>query len=450
MIKYKKALLHRLNRGVKQITALSLAGMLAFAPGLRVEAVGAGSSIARGIDVSKHNLGIDWSQVPSSGVSFVFVKAGSTNSGVDPYFDVNMRGANSAGLRTGVYLYSYATNVEEAKNEANQLIQWIGNYTVSYPVVYDVEAPCHKNMSQAQLQEMINAFCSIVEANGYYPVVYSSRNMFRDKIGNIGYDKWVAQYADALEYDGGAAFWQHTSHGSVAGIPTRVDMNYQFKDYSSIIVADGFAARGDQTVFYAGYRMQRNGWVNWQDNKYHLDESGFVQKGCWFEDETGRYFLATEDGHALCDAVTIEGQDYYFDANGVMQRGLVTRSDGNVCYYDPATGAMQRNVAMTVEGQDYYFDANGVMQRGLVTRPDGNVCYYDPATGAMQRNVTVTVDGTNYTVDGNGIATVEVIEPPVETPAQQEQAQAPAPCGDAECKGASDAGHAGRADPRYL
>lgn len=374
MIKQKEALLHRLNKGMKQIAALSLAGMLAFMPGLRVEAVGAGSSIARGIDVSKHNLGIDWSQVPSSGVSFVFVKAGSTNSGVDPYFDVNMRGANAAGLRTGVYLYSYASNVEQAKNEANQLLQWIGNYTVSYPVVYDVEAPCHKNMSQAQLQEMINAFCSIIEANGYYPVVYSSRNMFRDKIGNIGYDKWVAQYADALEYDG-AAFWQNTSHGSVAGIPTRVDMNYQFKDYSSLIVADGFAARGDQTVFYANYRMQRNCWANWEDKKYHLDENGFVQKGCWFEDETGRYFLATKDGHALREDVTIEGQDYYFDENAVMQRGLVTR-------------------------------------------PDGNVYYYDPATGALQRNVTVNVDGTDYAVDGNGVATVVVPEPVEEAPVE--------------------------------
>ena len=119
MIKQKKALLHKMNRGIRQITALCLAGALAFVPALRVEAVGAGSSIARGIDVSKHNLGIDWSQVPSSGVSFVFVKAGSTNSGMDPYFDVNMRGANAAGLRTGVYLYSYANNVEVAKNEAN-------------------------------------------------------------------------------------------------------------------------------------------------------------------------------------------------------------------------------------------------------------------------------------------------------------------------------------------
>ena len=368
MIKIKEALLHKLQKGGKRILTVCLAGALALGPGMQAEAIGAGSSIARGIDVSKHNLGIDWSQVPSSGVSFVFVKAGSTNSGIDPYFDANMRGANAAGLRTGVYLYSYATNVEEAKNEANQLLQWIGNYTVNYPVVYDVEAPCHKNMSQGQLQELINAFWSIIEANGYYPVVYSSRNMFRDKIGNIGYDKWVAQYADALEYDG-ASFWQNTSHGSVAGIPTRVDMNYQFKDYTSLIVADGFAPRGEQMVFYAGYRMQRNCWANWEDKKYHLDENGFVQKGCWFEDETGRYFLATKDGHALREDVTIEGQDYYFDENAVMQRGLVTRPDGNVYYYDPATGALQRNVTVEVDGVSYAVNQNGIAAAAVPEEP---------------------------------------------------------------------------------
>ncbi len=383
MIKQKeqKRILHIIKKSGRTLFTFVLAGALALAPAMQVQAIGAGSAIARGIDVSKHNQGIDWSQVPSSGVSFVFVKAGSTNSGIDPYFDANMNGANAAGLRTGVYLYSYASTVEQAQNEANQLLAWIGNYTVSYPVVYDVEAPCHKSMSQEQLQALINAFCSIIEANGYYPVVYSSRNMFRDKIGNIGYDKWVAQYADALDYSGNAAFWQNTSHGKVAGIPTRVDMNYQFKDYSKIIVADGFATRGEQTVFYAGYRMQRNCWVGWEDRKYHLDENGFVQKGCWFEDETGRYFLATKDGHALREDVTIQGEDYYFDENAVMMRGLVTR-------------------------------------------PDGNVYYYDPATGALQRNVTVTVDGVNYEVNKKGIATAIVPEAPAEpTP---EAAPAPA------------------------
>ncbi|RAZ37266.1 hypothetical protein DK853_48555, partial [Klebsiella oxytoca] len=72
------------------------------------------------------------------------------------------------------------------------------------------------------------------------------------------------------------------------------------------------------------------------------------------------YYLATQDGHALRDAVTIDGQDYYFDENAVMQRGLITRSDGNLYYYDPATGALQRNVTVTVDGVNYTVDGNGV------------------------------------------------------------------------------------------
>ncbi len=342
----------------RHMITLLLAGVMVLMPVSQAQAIGAGSSIARGIDVSKHNLAIDWSQVPGSGVSFVFIKAGSTNSGVDPYFDVNMQGANAAGLKTGVYLYSYAANAEQAQNEANLLLQWISNYTVSYPVVYDVEDACHKNMSQAQLQEIINVFCSTVEAQGYYPVVYSSKNMFQNKIGDIKYDKWVAQYADALEYNG-ASFWQNTSHGSVPGIPTRVDMNYQFKDYSSVIIPNGFVARGDQTVFYANYRMQRACWANWEDKKYHLDENGFVQKGCWFEDESGKYFLATKDGHALREDVTIEGVEYYFDENAVMQKGLVLRPDGNTYYYDES-GALQKNVSVTLDGVAYTVNEKGV------------------------------------------------------------------------------------------
>jgi GH25 family lysozyme M1 (1,4-beta-N-acetylmuramidase) len=342
----------------KIVAALMFAVTLAVLPTTHVEAANAGNAIAKGIDVSKHNLAIDWSQVPSSGVTFAFIKAGSTNSGIDPYFDANMRGANAAGIKTGVYMYSYATNAEQAQNEANLLLQWMSNYTVNYPVVYDVEDSSQKSLSQAQLQEIINTFCSAIAAQGYYPVVYSNKNMFLNKIGNISYDKWVAQYADALEYDG-ASFWQNTSHGSVAGISTRVDMNYQFKDYSSIIIADGFAARGEQTVFYSNYRMQRSTWVSWEDKKYHLDENGYVQKGCWFEDETGRYFLATKDGHALREDVTIQGVEYYFDENAVMQTGLVARPDGNTYYYDE-TGALQKNVTVTVDGVNYEVNAKGV------------------------------------------------------------------------------------------
>ncbi len=374
----------------RRAAILCLTCVMAMVPAQHVQAVGAGNSIARGIDVSKHNLAIDWGQVPSSGVTFAFIKAGSTNSGVDPYFDVNMRGANAAGLRTGVYLYSYATNAEQALNEANLLLEWMSNYTVNYPVVYDVEDKCHKNLSQAQLQEIINTFCQTIAGAGYYPVVYSNKNMFVNQIGNIGYDKWVAQYADTLQYEG-AAFWQNTSHGSVPGIPTRVDMNYQFKDYSSIIIANGLAARGDQTVFYANYRTVRSCWADWEGNKYHIDENGFVQKGCWFEDETGRYFLATKDGHALRGDVPIEGVDYYFDENAVMRTGMVTKPDGNTYYHDE-TGALQRNITVTVDGVNYNVDQNGIAMPVVADAGDSAEAYtYTDMSATMYATTSVNV-----------------------------------------------------------
>ncbi len=100
-------------------------------------------------------------------------------------------------------------------------------------------------------------------------------------------------------------------------------------------------------------------------------------KTALFEDETGRYFLATKDGHALREDVTIEGVEYYFDENAVMQTGLVLRPDGNTYYYD--------------------------------------------ASGALQKNVTVEIDGVTYEVNKNGIATA-VPPQPTETPAEPAEA----------------------------
>ncbi|MDD6810636.1 MAG: GH25 family lysozyme [Lachnospiraceae bacterium] len=416
-----------MNKWGKKVIAFVLAGMMAFAPVNYVQAAGAGNAIAKGIDVSKHNGAIDWSSVPSSGISFAFIKAGSTKSGVDPYFDANMRGAQNAGLKVGVYLYSYATTVEQAQNEANLLLGWLSNYTVTFPVVYDVEDSCHKGMSQEQLQALINTFCSTVSAAGYYPMVYSSKNWFNQRIGNVGYDKWVAQYADNLEYNG-ASFWQCTSHGSVAGVGTRVDINYQFKDFSSLIISDGFVDRNGQTLFFAGYKMQR-GWVAYNDTRYYLDANGFLQRNCWFADESGTYYL-TADGSVARGQVSLDGQNYYFDGNGVRNVGWVTIEDKKY-YYAPDTGVMVHGwfedetgkyflatkdghmlvSDVTIEGKDYYFAENGVMQVGLVTKPDGKQYFYDE-TGALVRNSEVTVDGVLYQTNKNGVAAAVPVEAP--------------------------------------
>ncbi|MDE6185160.1 MAG: cell wall-binding protein, partial [Lachnospiraceae bacterium] len=180
---------------IRRICAVMLvAASLSMIPADKVMAVTSSGSIARGIDVSMHNGTVNWGQVANSGISFTFIKVGSTKSGVDPQFAANITGAQAAGLKTGIYLYSYATTPEQAANEANLVLQWIEPYTVNYPIVFDIEDKCHKNLTEQQLIDIINAFCTTIDAAGYYPMVYSNKNMFVQKLSITGWDKWVAQY----------------------------------------------------------------------------------------------------------------------------------------------------------------------------------------------------------------------------------------------------------------
>jgi len=160
----------KFNRIIGRITRSVIAGALA----LTVFLTSSMSTQAAvlGIDVSKFQGGINWGAVPSSGVSYVFIKAGSVKSGVDPCFAANLAGAQAAGLRTGAYIYSYATSVQGAVNEANLMLQWIAPYTITFPVVYDIEDKLQKNIDANTITAMCNAFCDVMYGAGYYPMIY--------------------------------------------------------------------------------------------------------------------------------------------------------------------------------------------------------------------------------------------------------------------------------------
>ena len=80
-----------------------------------------GSSIqnvlARGIDVSRWQGEINWSQVAADDVSFVMLGTRSKGA-VDPYFHRNIQQASAAGVKVGVYIYSLATTVEMADRKS--------------------------------------------------------------------------------------------------------------------------------------------------------------------------------------------------------------------------------------------------------------------------------------------------------------------------------------------
>ena len=77
-----------------------------------------------GIDVSKWNTVYDWGRVRQAGIEFVFVKVAGRNRTdgslyKDPLYDDYINGAQSAGIKVGVYFFSQALNEAEAIEEAD-------------------------------------------------------------------------------------------------------------------------------------------------------------------------------------------------------------------------------------------------------------------------------------------------------------------------------------------
>ena len=364
------------------LAALTGVGTL-LGTGVNAKAAGV---VAKGIDVSMHQETVNWSAVAADGYSFAFIRVGSAKSGLDPYFAQNMAGAAAAGLKTGVYLYSYAATVEGAMAEAQFTLAAIAPFTVNMPVVYDIEDEIHKNMSTQELVSLVTAYCSVIENAGYYPMVYSNKNMLTTQIGAVPYDVWVAQYSDTCEYPN-PAFWQFTSSGSVNGISGNVDLNYQFKDYSNIIIPYGFTTRNGNTYFYNNYRMQR-GWVEYEGNRYFMNADGTLFKNGWITDGVNTWYMDTSDGHMLRDLVTIAGKTYYFGTDGLMRTGLVN-----------------------IGGLTYLFGADGSMQYGWYTDAQG--LRYFKEDGSMAANESLVLDGKTWVFDGNGLGT-EYVAPEID------------------------------------
>lgn len=192
----------------------------------------------KGIDVSRHQGNIDWEKVAQDGVEFAFIRVAYRGYGTgkmeeDSYFDQNMQGAQAAGIKTGVYIYSQAITEEEILEEANLVLQKVAPYQLECPIVFDVELVSGangrmNNLTQEERTNLTLLFCQTIEAAGYKPMIYHNTEMGALKIDVAAledYDKWFASYSEMLYYPYEYKVWQYTPHGKVAGINSEVDLN---------------------------------------------------------------------------------------------------------------------------------------------------------------------------------------------------------------------------------
>ena len=198
----------------------------------------------KGIDVSKYQGEIDWNKVKADGVEYAFIRLGlrGYESGkivLDEYYEKNMRGANEAGVKAGVYFFTQAVTVEEAKEEADFVIENLSDFDVPYPVVFDVEMIVGgkgraNELTQAERTDICIAFCEAIKEAGYMPMIYGNVKCFTKMLDMTrleDYEKWYAFYDDYMYMPYEVSIWQYTENGYVDGIKEKVDMNIAYKTW---------------------------------------------------------------------------------------------------------------------------------------------------------------------------------------------------------------------------
>lgn len=206
--------------------------------------------IYKGADISKYNS-INWNKVNPEEVNFVIIRAGYGFKTQDPMFKNNIENAIRLGIHIGIYWFSYAGTVEQAKQEAQGCLNIINPYKnkIDFPVFFDWEYDSHDYVvktykvtpTKQLVSDMAVAFMETIKKAGYkvgnYTNLDYSSKFFNDTVKN-NYDTWIAHVAtkdgkplEKTTYKGKYTIHQYSWVGRPSGFNNKTDMNYCYKDY---------------------------------------------------------------------------------------------------------------------------------------------------------------------------------------------------------------------------
>lgn len=187
------------------------------------------SSRLNGIDVSKFQPDVNWSQVKQAGYVFAFARATYGDDEVDPRFSSHWQGMKDAGVVRGPY--HFFVTAQDAARQADLFVSTVGSLEAGdLPPVIDVE---QLSGTGGDIVGGVRTWLDIVERRlGRRPIIYTGPAFWNANLtGDFGgYPLWVAEYGVSAPkpvkgWDGWT-FWQHSEGGSVPGISGNVDLDY--------------------------------------------------------------------------------------------------------------------------------------------------------------------------------------------------------------------------------
>ena len=195
-----------------------------------------------GVDVSAYQGTIDWNQVAASGYTFAMIRCGyrGCEQGAlfkDDNVDANIQGAKAAGLNVGVYFFSQAISVDEAKEEAEFVLDMIKDYDIDLQIAFDwervenVENVRTADMTDDDVTNVAVEFCKNIQLAGYIPSVYMSINQGYyvydlDKIRY--YSFWISDPTTYPDFYYSHTLWQYNIEATIPGISVAADLDMMF------------------------------------------------------------------------------------------------------------------------------------------------------------------------------------------------------------------------------
>jgi lysozyme len=199
-------------------------------PLTRVCPADAGAKVL-GVDVSKYEATISWTQVKAAGIAFAFARISDGTANPDAYFAANWKGMKAQGIVRGAYQFFRASvdPTAQANLVVTSLQQAGGLQAGDLPVVMDIETA--DGQTESTIESNMRTWLGVVAAQTRLtPIIYTSAGTYPVTTAAFAsYPLWVANYgATCPSMPTGWSqwkFWQTSSTGTVSGISGAVDLD---------------------------------------------------------------------------------------------------------------------------------------------------------------------------------------------------------------------------------
>ena len=174
-------------------------------------------------------------------MDFAILRITEAGNVIDGQFENNFAGCNKYKIPVGVYKYSYASTVSEARSEARKVVSVLNGRKIQFPVFLDLEHNNQRTLGSESIHKMADAFREIVEAAGYKFGIYCNVDWYNTVICSHlkKHDFWIAdirqmitgqQLRDYVQV--GVLAGSTAQKATIPGINTKVDRNIFYKDYT--------------------------------------------------------------------------------------------------------------------------------------------------------------------------------------------------------------------------